>query len=160
MTRIRLAAALVVAAGLVHVLLTLPAGRARDAARAEFGRQRAERELVRAELARLERRAAARSGAAAPEDDAAAARALRRAMLDATRGLAIDQVQIAALPERQGALAARGRLAGTGSQAELLRAAGRLASPASGVLLQRLELAHTTGGVRLEAEAVSVRGGS
>jgi hypothetical protein len=159
MTRVRLAAALVVAAGLVHVLLTLPAGRARDAARAEFGRQRAERELVRAELARLERRAAARSGAA-PEDDAAAARALRRAMLDATRGLAIGQVQIAALPERQGALAARGRLAGTGSQAELLRVAGRLASPASGVLLQRLELAQTTGGVRLEAEAVSVRGGS
>jgi hypothetical protein len=159
MTRVRLAAALVVAAGLVHVLLTLPAGRARDAARAEFGRQRSERELVRAELARLERRAAARSGAA-PEDDAAAARALRRAMLDATRGLAIGQVQIAALPERQGALAARGRLAGTGSQAELLRVAGRLASPASGVLLQRLELAQTTGGVRLEAEAVSVRGGS
>jgi hypothetical protein len=159
MTRLRLAAALVVAAGLVHALLTLPAGRARDAARAEFARQRSERELVRAELARLERRAAARS-AAAPEDDAAAARALRRALLEATRGLAIGQVQIAAQPERQGVLAARGRLAGTGSQAELLRAAGRLANPASGLLLQRLELAQTASGVRLEADAVSVRSGS
>ena len=159
MTRLHLGAALVVAAGLVHVGLTLPAGRARDAARVEFAQQRSARELVRAELTRLERRAAARSGRA-PEDDAAAARALRRALLEATRGLAVGEVQIAASAERQGAVAARGRLAGTGSQAELLRVAGRLAHPASGVLLQRLELAHTTSGVRLEADAVSFRGGS
>jgi hypothetical protein len=159
MTRLALAMALAVAAGLVHVGLTLPAARERDASRAEFARQRSEREHVRAELARLERRAAARSGAA-PEDDAAAARALRRVLLEATRGLAIEEVQIATDAERQGAIAARGRLAGTGRQAELLRAAGRLASPASGVLLEKLELARTTSGVRLSAVAVSVRGGS
>jgi hypothetical protein len=57
-------------------------------------------------------------------------------------------------------VAARGRLSAAGSQAELLRAAGRLAMPASGVRLERLQLTGGAAGHRLEAEAVSLRGGS
>ena len=97
---------------------------------------------------------------AAPDDDAAAARALRRTLVEATRGIALGEVLIAAQAERQGSATARGRLAGTGSQADLLRVAGRLAQPASGVLLERVELALGPAGIRLEAEAVSVRAGS
>jgi len=157
MTRLRLGLLLLLAAALVHVGLTLPARQARDEARTEFARQRAERERLRAELARLERRAAR---SVAPDDDAAAARALRLALLEATRGLALGEVQLASQPARQGSVAARGRVGGTGSQAELLRVAGRLAEPASGVLLERLELALGPHGIRLEADAVSLRGGS
>jgi hypothetical protein len=157
MTRLRLGLVLLLAAAVVHVAWTLPARRARDEARTEFARQRAERERLRAESARLERRA---KRPAAPDDDAAAARALRLALLEATRGLAVGEVQLASQPSREGSVAARGKLGGTGSQAELLRVAGRLAEPASGVLLERLELSLGPRGIRLEADAVSVRGGS
>ena len=142
----------------VHVALTLPARRERDAAREAYARQRAERERLRSELARLERRSA--PAKAAPEGEAAAARALRLSLLEASRGVELVDVQIAAAPERQGAIAARGRLGASGSQAELLRAAGRLAEATSGVRLERLRLTGGASGHRLEAEAVTLRSGS
>jgi hypothetical protein len=150
---------LLLVAGLVHLGLCAPARRARDEAREAFAHKRQERERLRTELARLERRAIA-AGPGAPEGDAAAARALRLALLEATRGLSIADVQIATQAERRGSVAARGRLVGVGVQSELLRVAGRLAQPASGVILERLDLAVRPGGVRLEAEAISVRAGS
>ena len=150
---------LLLAAGVVHLGLTLPARRARDAAREAFAHQREERERLRGELARLERRAS-RAAAAVPGDSAAAARALRLALLAATRGLELDDVRIAAQPERRGSAAARGRLGGTGGQAGVLRAAGRLAEPGSGVLLERLDLSLRAEGVRLEAEATVAGPGS
>jgi len=154
MTRRLVGLGLLLAAALVYVGLTLPARGARDEARTAFARQREERERLRAEVARLERRAsAARPGA---PDGAAAARALRLSLLAATRGLLIGDVQIASHPERRGTTAARGRLGGTGRQADLLSVAGRLADPGSGVLLERLELALRPEGVRLEADAISV----
>ena len=146
------------AAVAVHVALTLPARQERDAAREAYARQRAERERLRAELARLDRRPAAAQ--AAPEADAAAGRALRLSLLAATRGVALGDLQIAAVPERRGAIAARGRLSASGSQAELLRAAGRLAEEASGVRLERLSLTGGAARHRLEAEAVTLRFGS
>ena len=42
----------------------------------------------------------------------------------------------------------------------MLRAAGRLADPDSGVLLERLQLALGPEGIRMEADAISVRAGS
>jgi hypothetical protein len=159
MTRRLAGIGLLVVAACVHLGLTLPARRARDEAREAFARQREEREHLRAQLARLERSS---SGARprAPGGDAAASRALRRALLGATRGLAIRDVQIATQPERGGSTAARGRLVGTGRQADVLGVAGRLAAPDSGVVLERLELALRPEGIRLEAEAISVRSGS
>ena len=146
---------MLLAALVVHVALTRPAGRERDAAREAFAQKRAERERLRAALARLEHRSP--SAKPAPAGDAAASRALRLSLLEATRGVALGEVQIAAAPERRGALAARGRLSAAGSQAELLRAAGRLAELASGVRLERLQLTGGAAGHRLEAEAVSLR---
>jgi len=159
MTRRLIALGLLLAAAVVHVGLTVPARRARDEARAAFARKREERERVRGDVARLERRAHA-ARPQAPEGDAAAVRALRRSLLRATRGLPIGDVQIAAQPERRGGVAARGRLAAEGTQADLLRAAGRLAEPASGVVLERVQLLGRLGKLRLDAETISLRAGS
>jgi hypothetical protein len=151
--------ALLLAAVLVHVGFTRPARSARDAAREAYAGQREERERLRSELARLEHRSLA-APATAPAGEASAARALRRSLLSATRGLELADVQIAAQPEKRGAIAARGRLTAAGSQAELLRAAGRLADPASGVRLERVQLLAGSGSRQLEAETVSLRAGS
>lgn len=154
----RVAAALLLVAALgVHLGVALPARRQRDEARDAFARGREERERLRGQAARLERRAAA---GRAPAGDAAAARALRLSLLRATEGLPLGAVRIS-VDVGRGSVAARGRLAAEGRQADLLRAAGRLAEPSSGVLLERVALAETPGGgVRIEVEAFSTRGDS
>jgi hypothetical protein len=148
------AALLVVAALGLHFGATLPARRQRDEARDAFARAREQRERLRAEAVRLERRAAA---GRAPAGEAAAARALRLSLLRATEGLPLGGVRIAATPGR-GSVAARGSLVAAGRQADVLRAAGRLADPSSGVRLERVSLAEASGGtVRLELDAFSLR---
>ena len=155
----RVAAALLAVAALgLHVGVTRPARRQRDEARDAFARGREEREKLRAEAVRLERRVAA---ARAPAGDAAAARALRLSLLRATDGLPLGAVRIGAEPGRRSSVAARGTLVAEGRQADVLRAASRLADPSSGVLLERVTLVQARGGaVRLEAQAFSVRGES
>jgi hypothetical protein len=75
--------------------------------------------------------------------------------------LPLGAVRIAAEPGRGAAAAARGRLVAQGRQADVLRAAGRLADVSSGLLLQRVTLVQAGAGeVRLEADALSVRGAS
>jgi len=160
MTRRIVGLVLLAVALLLHVGLTLPARRSRDAAREQYARQREERERLRAEVARLERRSSAAAGAQVPAGEASAARALRLSLLSATRGIAVGDVVIAAEPERRGAVAARGRLSAAGSQAELLRAAGRLAEPGSGLRLDRVLLSAGTDTPRLEADTVLLRASS
>ncbi len=160
MTRRVVGLLLLAAAFLIHLGFTLPARRARDASRELYAHQREQRERLRAEVARLERRSSAAASAQTPEGEAAAARALRLSLLSATRGIAIDDVQIAAQPERRGLVAARGRLSAAGSQADLLRAAGRLAEPGAGLRLERLQLNAGLGTPRLEAETVLLRASS
>lgn len=153
--------ALLAAGFLIHLGLTLPARRARDASREAFAHQREERARLRADVARLERRRPPTPAPApAPAGDAAAARALRQSLLQATRGLPVDEVEIAAEPDRRGGIAARGRLSAAGAQADLLRVAGRLAAPISGVRLERVQLVGGTGRHRIEAETVRLRAGS
>lgn len=159
MKRALVAAVLLVGAFAVHAGVTLPARRARDEARLAFAQKRAERERLRAELQRLERRPPGET-AGVPGDAAAAARGLRLALLAATRGQGLLDVQISAQPERRGDAAARGRLGGTGRQADLLRTAGRLAEPASGAVLERVELAARAEGVRLELSARAAGSGA
>jgi hypothetical protein len=151
------AAALLLMAALGLFLgVTSPARRARDASWGEFARAREERERLRSRLAALERRAAT---VRAPSGDAAAARALRLCLLEATRGLDLGSVQIGAQAGRRGTVAARGRLTVEGGQADLLRSAERLADPASGVLLDRVSLRPARdGALRMELEAFSLRG--
>ncbi len=155
MTR-RLAAALLllVAVGL-HLGVTLPARRQRDEARDEFARGREDRERLRAQVARLDQRGPVGQ---APAGDAAAARALRLSLLRATAGLDLQAVRIEVTPGRRGPAAARGRLVAEGRQADLLRAAGRLAEPSSGVQIERVALAQVWGtGIRLQVETYSTR---
>jgi hypothetical protein len=153
--------------GVVAVLLWLvagglqfgvaaPARRQRDEARDAAGLQREERQRIRAEMARVERQGAAE--VRAPSGEAAAARALRLSLLRATEGLGLGGVQIAVEAGPRGAVAASGRLTARGRQADLLRAAGRLCEPSSGVLLERVRLAGERGGlVRLEVDVFSLR---
>jgi hypothetical protein len=153
-TRRLAAALLLLAAAGLHLGITLPARRQRDEAREESARVREERERLRAQVARLERRAPAPAGG-----DAAAAMALRLSLLRATEGLDLQAVQIAATPGRRGAVAARGHLVAQGRQADLLRAAGRLAEPSSGIQVERVALSEARGrGIELRVEAYSPRG--
>lgn len=156
--RIRRAVAVVLAAAAVgiHLGVSVPARRQRDEAREAFARAREGRERLRAEAKHLERRAAAT--VRAPSGEAAAARALRLSLLGATHGLALESLRIGVEAGQRGASAARGTLAAVGRQADLLRVAGRLASPSSGVVVEQVRLAESRdGALRLELETFSVR---
>lgn len=157
MTRV-LAAVLVAASAWLWLGVAVPAGRERDAAREEFARLRAEREQVRARVEAASRRARV---VLTPEKGAAAARALRRALLQAAEAAPVREVSIAASASPGGRLAATGRLSAVGSLDELLAAADRLADPASGAVLRRFVIARTEpgGDLRLEAESASLRSG-
>jgi hypothetical protein len=145
-----------VAAASLHLGVTAPARQQRDEARDEAGRRREELERARAAAVRIEHRATA--VVRAPSGDAAAARALRGSLLRATEGLGLEGVQIAVEGGQRGTVAARGRLAARGRQVDLLRAAGRLAEPSSGLLVERVRLAETGQDLlRLEVEAFSLR---
>jgi hypothetical protein len=149
---------LVLAALALHLGATVPARRQRDAAREACARAREQREQLRAEAVRLERRAVA---GRAPAGEAAAARALRLSLLRAVEGLPLGGVRIAAESGRRSAVAARGTLVAEGRQADVLRAAGRLAEASSGVRLERVRFVQARGAaVRLEVDAFSVRGES
>jgi hypothetical protein len=152
----RLAAALLLVAAVgLHLGVTVPTRRQRDESRREFAGAREERERLRSRLSHLEKRAAA---GRTPSGDAAAAGALRRLLLRSTERLPLGAVQIGVEAGRRGAVAARGRLSAEGAQADLLRAAERLADPSSGVLLEHVALLPARdGGLRLEVEAFSLR---
>jgi hypothetical protein len=152
----RLAAALLLLAALgIHLGLGAPARRQRDEAREEFARQREVREGLRAQAARRQRPAAS---VRAPRGDAEAARALRLSFLGAVEGLPLRAVRVNVEPGRHGLVAARGRVSAEGEQADLLRAAGKLAEASSGVLLDNVRFADAPGGdLRLEIEAFSLK---
>ena len=155
MTRRWAAASLLLAALGLYVGLAAPARRQRDEARAEFARLREEREGLRAQAARLQRQAASMR---APMGDAQAARALRLSFLEAVAGLPLRAVRISAEAGRHGAVAARGLVAAEGGQADLLRAAGKLAEASSSAFLETVRIAHAPGdSLRLEIVAFSLR---
>jgi hypothetical protein len=156
--RIKQAVAVVLAAAAlgVHFGVSLPARRHRDDAREAFARAREERERLRAEAKHLEQRAAAT--VRAPSGEAAAARALRLSLLGATHGLALESLRIGVEAGQRGAAAARGTLGAVGRQADLLRVAGRLGLPSSGVVVEQVRFAESRdGALRLEIEVFSVR---
>ncbi len=140
--------------------LVAPARRARDRARAEYGRLREERERLRAEIAGLTRQ---RPTAPLPGDAAAAGRALRLTLLGATRGLPVEAVRIAARGEKAGLLA-QGSLSAEGGMAPLLRVAERLADPAASVRIDRVVLGPARGvadrTLRLDLDGVRLGAGS
>jgi hypothetical protein len=131
----------------------------RDAARDEFERLRAERERVRSRVVELERRAAV---GRTPESGAAAARALRRAFLQATDGVPVGGVYIATNPADRGRMAATGRLAVEGPLDAVLVVTDRLADRDSGVILRHVAIAVPRPGdleVKLDIDGASARSG-
>ena len=95
MTR-RLTAALMLLAALgLHFGVASPARLQRDEAREEFARLREEREGLRVQSARLQRRAAS---VRAPAGDAEAVRALRLSFLGAVEGLPLRAIRTARRP--------------------------------------------------------------
>jgi hypothetical protein len=157
-TRRLAAAVLVLLAAWLWLGVAAPARRERDAAREEFASLRSQRERVRSRVAELERRAAV---GRTPESGAAA-RELRRALLQCTEGAAVGAVHIAAGPAGRGRVVATGRLSVEGPLDAVLGVADRLADARSGVLVQRAVLVATRPGgleVRLDVEGVSVRSG-
>lgn len=160
MTRRLLAGLLLLAGVLLWTGVAVPARRARDEARAEFARLREERERSRSEAAAAERLA---SAGRTPEAGAAAARALRLALLRATEGLGVGRVAIAASSAEQGAVAATARLSAEGPLEDVLRVSDRLSDPRSGLLLRSVTLSEAgedRRSVRLDVDAVSLRAGS
>jgi len=156
----RLAAAVLAAlAAWLWLGFAAPARRESDAARAEFARLRAERERVRSRVVEIGRRATV---GRTPESGAAAARAMRRALLQATEVGGVENVRIAATPANRGRVAATGRLSVDGPLEAVLAVADRLADPGSGVLVRRTTLAEAgpgSAGVRLDVDGVSLRSG-
>jgi hypothetical protein len=156
MTRRTLALVLLVIAAVVFVSLVLPARRDRTAAQEEYALARAERERLRVRLADLDRRTSEDQGATAA-DGAAAVRALRHAVLQATNGLPVSGVTVSTTANAQGTIAARGQLVAEGRFVDALRLTRRLAAPSSGLLLQRVSLGVAGGAVRVEANALILR---
>jgi len=144
------ALALLLAAAGAWLAFVAPARRERDQARAEYSRAREERERLRSDLA--ERRRKARL--VVPSDAAAAGRALRLALVQATAGLPVEEVEISASGERGGV--ARGRLSAEGELAALLRLAERLVDPTVGVRIERVAL-EPVGGSSGEASDGTMR---
>ena len=131
------ALALLLGAGGLCLAVTLPALHERDAAYAEFGRAREQREQLRLQLAASEsRRAAGRS----PQAGAAAVRAVRASLLRASSGLGVADVQIAA-SGAGGRRGASGQLSAEGRMAEVVTLADRLTRHDSGVRVERVRFA-------------------
>jgi N-acetylmuramoyl-L-alanine amidase len=152
--------ALLAGAAALQLGVGMPARRSRDEARAAFARARQQREQLRQEVLRLETRSA---GAALqdPADAAAAARTLRRTLLQSTRGLPVKGIQIAVTPGQGGKAggkgAANGRLVAAGTLPDVLRVSERLVQPAASFLLERVRLTdvrNQEAEVRLEVEGV------
>jgi hypothetical protein len=155
-----LLAALLTGAAALQLGVGMPARRSRDEARAAFARARQQREQLRQEVLRLETRSAEAS-LQDPADAAAAARTLRRTLLQSTRGLAVKSIQIAVTPGQGGRAAASGRLVAAGTLPDVLRVSGRLVQPAASFLLERVRLTDVRSQeaeVRLEVEGVRLGG--
>jgi hypothetical protein len=157
--RHRLFLLLVVSAVLIFAALVPTARRERDEAREQFAEAREERERLRVRLADLGRRTSEENRATAA-DGVSAARALRLAVLRATEGLAVSQVEVSVSAASRGPVAARGRFAAQGHFTEVLRLARRLADSSSGLLLGRVSLGEARGAVRIEAETFILKEGS
>jgi hypothetical protein len=155
LSRRAIALFLLLVAGGIWLAAGEPARRARDRARADYARAREDRERQRVHLTALERQAAP-----APEAGAAGVRALRRALLDPTRGLSLSGVAVEATGTARGA--ARGRLRAEGRTADVLALAERLAGPGSSVRLEQVQIAPGVGDeeelIRFSAEVTSSGG--
>jgi hypothetical protein len=151
-------ASLLVLAAALYVGVALPGTRRLEAAQAEYRRVRDERHEALRELAPLDRREAARRRAtpiAQLTGDPVGA--LRQAVLKSLGGTPLTSVRLQVHPARA-PLGAEVQLSAEGTVAEVMRFAGELGGPRSGVVLERLHLASAPAGVSLELQAFSLGG--
>lgn len=145
---------LLAGASAVWLLIGQSARRDRDLSRAAYAKARQERQDLRERLASFERQPMR------PQAGAPGARVVRRALIEAARGLSLGGLRIDASAAAKGAV--RGRLGAAGRTADVLELTDRLTRPEGGLELRRLDLSTVSAedsSVRLEVE-VEMAGGS
>jgi hypothetical protein len=151
----RLAAgALLAAAAAAYFGLAVPFRTRAEAARAEFQQVRDQRRQSRARLGTLERREAARQRAAAllaaaaasPGSDASGI--VRRAVVTSLEAVRVSPVKLTVRPARA-PVGASLSLSAEGRFAEVVRLAGHLVRPGSGLILERVQMLSRPAGLLL-----------
>jgi hypothetical protein len=153
-------AVLLLGAGLLYTEVTLPALRAAADADAAVARARAERPGLRARLAARELQAAAEDKASAVV--AAATRGpgdpvvrLRRSVVGSLEGATVSGARLAVTAGRP-PVGARVQLSAEGRYAEILRLAGHLVRPGTGLVLENVRLRPGAAGLALDLSAFSL----
>jgi hypothetical protein len=142
----------------LYVAVAVPAQRQASAAAEEYRRARDEARDVRTRLARLERRDAAHTRAAAAITGATpgeTVRAVRRSVVQTLQGAGVSGVRLSVAPGRA-PLAARVRLTASGPFPEVIALTNRIARPETGVVLERIRLSPRASGVTLDLDGVTL----
>jgi len=156
----RLAAvALCLLAALVYVGIGRPARLALPGARQELARVGNERERLRARFVEIERHESARARmatvfATASGDRADVANELRQSLVAVLDGSSATDVRLS-VAKAEPPVAAQARISASGSFAELVRLAGRLARP-GGLVLEEIRLGATLSGVSLKLDGIAL----
>jgi hypothetical protein len=158
-----LAALLLLAAGLVHVGVTLPRRSQAVEARAELRRLKEARRSARARLEAQERRATARTRAAEilgripPVSRTDPLTELRADVLETVRERPLSRVQLQVRPQRP-PVGAAFRISASGRFEDALALSNALARPLDGVVFDRVQLRSGPRGVDVEVEALRLGG--
>jgi hypothetical protein len=155
-----LAALLVLGAGLLYTGVTLPAYREAADAEAAVGRARAERPGLRARLAERELQAAAEDKASAAVAAATSGPGdpvvrLRRSVVGSLEGATVSGARLAVSAGRS-PVGARVQFSAEGRYAEILRLAGHLVRPGTGLVLENVRLRPGPAGLALDLSAFSL----
>lgn len=152
---------LLAATAAVYWGVAVPLQRKAAAAAEDYRRARDERRAARSRLGEIQRRESALRRAAPP---AAVATALardpvgetRRGIVSSLEGAGLSGVRLAVAPGAPPA-AAQVRLSADGPFATVVRVAGELVRPGSGVILERLRLSGQDGRVSLRLEGAGLQ---
>ncbi|HKC12260.1 MAG TPA: hypothetical protein VKI41_09525 [Vicinamibacteria bacterium] len=154
-----LAALLLLGAGLLYTGVTLPAHRAEADAEAAVARARAERPGLRARLAARELQAAADKAsagvAAATSGPGDPVVRLRRSVVGSLEGATVSGARLAVTAGRP-PVGARVQFSAEGRYAEILRLAGHLVRPGTGLVLESVRLRPGAAGLALDLSAFSL----
>jgi hypothetical protein len=151
--------ALFLLSALVYAGIGRPARLALPAARQELARVGDERERLQARLLEIERHESARARmatvfAAASGDRADVANELRQSLVAVLDRSSAKDVGLS-VARAEPPVAAQARISASGSFAELVRLAGRLARP-GGLVLEEIRLIATPSGVSLRLDGIAL----
>jgi hypothetical protein len=163
MSRRVVSAVLLAAAVILHFAYTAPGRRDIALAQESFGRARAERARLLAQIARQARGEQVRMRVAhmdlkdpGPSPDPAAR--LRQSVLEAMRGLPLSGVHLS-VTRASAPLAATMSLQAQGGFPEIVKLSGRLVRPGAGLVLETVRFSPAgNGGISMAAAGVSLEG--